>query len=190
MRFGYTFLQQQLQSVPKRVVVAAGLLVLPFAMRLQKIASAEPVPPKPALHSPRIDPRTQRLVKYMAHLQCPVLSFAEDFIRAADQNHIDWRLLPSIAVIESGGGKAFKNNNIFGWDNGDWFFPSVASGIREVAFRLGHSPLYRDLDVPGKLRVYNPDETYGPRVMSVMNRISPAPELAGLKERSTASLSE
>jgi hypothetical protein len=177
MRFGYSILPKRFQSLPKQVMVAAGLIMLPFTMRFAKIASAEPVPPKPVSPKFSTDPRTVRLVKFFSRLQCPVLGFADDFIHAADENHLDWRLLPSIAVIESGGGKAYKNNNIFGWDNGEWFFPSISSGIREVAYRLGRGPLYRNRDIPAKLRLYNPDEHYGPNVMAVMRRISPVVNL-------------
>ncbi len=180
MRFGYRALPRhwQLQSIAKKALVAAGLFILPLTMRFGKVASAEPGPPKPASpKTPDVDPRTMRLVKFFSRLQCPVLSFADEFIHAADENHLDWRLLPSISVIESGGGKAYKNNNIFGWDNGDWFFPSITSGIKEVAFRLAHSPLYRDRDIESKLRLYNPDEHYGPNVMAVMRSISPVVKL-------------
>jgi hypothetical protein len=90
---------------------------------------------------------------------------------------LDWRLLPSISVIESGGGKAYKNNNLFGWANGDHLFPSLKSGIHEVGYKLGRSPLYRNRDVPAKLHLYNPNEEYATNVMTVMNRISPVVHL-------------
>ncbi|MBV9611265.1 MAG: glucosaminidase domain-containing protein, partial [Acidobacteriaceae bacterium] len=102
---------------------------------------------------------------------------AEDFVQAADENQLDWRLLPSISVIESGGGKAYRNNNIFGWNNGATLFPSIRAGLNEVAYKLSHSPLYRNRDIPGKLRLYNPDESYAGAVVSVMNRISPVVNL-------------
>lgn len=102
-----------------------------------------------------------------------MLNLAEDFVHAADDNHLDWRLLPSISVIESGGGKAYRNNNVFGW-NALQPFPSIRAGLNTVAFKLGNSPLYRNHDVRGKLHLYNPDETYATKVMSVMNGISPA----------------
>ena len=98
-------------------------------------------------------------------------------MQAADDNHLDWRLLPSISVIESGGGKAYKNNNIFGWANGDHLFPTLRSAINEVAFKLGKSSLYRGKDVEAKLHLYNPDEAYAGNVEAVMNQISPVVNL-------------
>lgn len=117
------------------------------------------------------DPRTERLKAFFSKLHCPIANMAGDFIQAADENHLDWRLLPSISVIESGGGKACRNNNIFGWGHQE--FSSIRSGIREVAYRLSRSPLYRGHDVMGKLRIYNPNTEYAGNVITVMNRIAP-----------------
>jgi hypothetical protein len=103
---------------------------------------------------------------------------AADFVHAADENQLDWRLLPSISVIESGGGKAYKNNNIFGWANGEYLFSTLKAGIHEVAYKLGRSPLYRNRDVPAKLHLYNPNEEYATNVMTVMSRISPVVHLS------------
>nr|MDQ2712340.1 hypothetical protein [Acidobacteriota bacterium] len=148
--------------------MAAGLLVLPLTAKLEKSASAKPVPAKtpqvpitPEVPTVRnADPRTARLRRFFSALQCPVVSLAEDFVHAADDNHLDWRLLPSISVIESGGGKAYRNNNIFGWNNGLQPFPTIRAGLNTVAFKLGKSSLYRNHDVVGKLHLYNPDDTY------------------------------
>lgn len=155
--------------------MATGLLVLPITAKIEQ-SGATPLPLKGS-GLPASDLRTERLQKFFAKLHCPVLNLAEDFIHAADDNHLDWRLLPSISVIESSGGKAYRNNNIFGWDNPLQAFPSIRVGLNVVAFKLGKSPLYRDRDVPGKLRLYNPDQSYASRVMSVMKSISPVAEL-------------
>ena len=159
--------------------MVVGLIMLPTTTQLDKV-SGETVPLRPHIIPPpapgpvpKPDPRTARLRQFLKSLHCPVSSMAEDFIHAADDNHLDWRLLPSIAVIESGGGKAYRSNNIFGWDQGLMSFPSIRAGLHLVAFKLGRAPLYRNLDVLGKLHYYNPDESYPGKVLAVMNRISP-----------------
>ncbi|MBZ5576748.1 MAG: hypothetical protein LAP40_09340 [Acidobacteriia bacterium] len=96
------------------------------------------------------------------------------FLEAADRNDLDWRLLPSISFIESTGGKAAPNNNMFGWDSGRAEFPSAVASIHTVGYRLGHSHLYRDKDVDGILATYNPNAEYAERVKSVMRQISPS----------------
>ncbi|MDQ2775463.1 MAG: hypothetical protein M3Y57_11200 [Acidobacteriota bacterium] len=183
MSFGYKDLRKRLALSPKQLMVAIGLFAVPVTVQLEKVASAEPVPARPnplapkSAAIPNIDPRTVRLTRFFSHLHCPVLSLADDFIHEADNNHLDWRLLPSISVIESGGGKAYRNNNIFGWNKGAQFFPTIRSGIKEVAYKLGRSPLYKNRDSVGKLRVYNPEDGYVQTVVTVMNRISPVVNL-------------
>ncbi len=182
MKVGYGRIVTRLPFASKQVVVALGLFVLPISLCLEKAGSAPSVQapvkatsrvaPRPA------DPRTERLKNFFSSLHCPVSYLSADFIHAADENGLDWRLLPSISVIESGGGKAYKNNNIFGWANGDYLFSTLNAGIHEVAYKLGRSPLYRNRDVPGKLHLYNPNEEYATNVMTVMNRISPVVHLS------------
>ncbi|HZS56383.1 MAG TPA: hypothetical protein VFA65_18400 [Bryobacteraceae bacterium] len=161
----------------KHAMIAVGLLALPSTLKLEKAAVARPAESAKPTQPPAPDPRTDRLKRFLSYLHCPVASLSEEFVHAADDNQLDWRLLPSISVVESGGGKAYRNNNIFGWDNGTQLFPTIRSGIHEVAYKLGKSALYRNRDVIGKLHLYNPDSTYADRVLSVMRRISPVVNL-------------
>jgi len=178
MRIGYSWIWKTAYGFSKQLMIIAGLIALPVTMRLERVASAKSLPTRPA-PEPAVKPdaRTVRLAAFFSKLHCPVSYLAEDFVEAADDNHLDWRLLPSISVIESGGGKAARNNNIFGWDNGNQFFPTLRAGINQVAFKLGKSQLYRDRDSAGKLRIYNPNENYVHTVLDVMNRISPVVNL-------------
>ncbi len=163
-------------SGSKYFALAAGLLAIPVTIRMERPVPAKPLQQTHQLDRPT-DPRAVRLHQFLSKLKCPVRDMAEDFVRAADDNNLDWRLLPSISIIESGGGKAYKNNNIMGWGNGDRIFPTIRAGIHQVAFKLGKSSLYRHRDTDGKLRIYNPDEEYAPKVEAVMQRISPVPTL-------------
>jgi len=185
MNLGYGRSGKGLPFASKQMMVALGILVLPMGFCLEKAGSAPAVkvPAKPARHAAaESDPRTERLRYFFSTLHCPVSYLSAEFIRAADENGLDWRLLPSISVIESGGGKAYKNNNLFGWANGDYLFPTVKSGIHEVGYKLGRSPLYRNRDVPGKLHLYNPNQEYATNVMTVMNRISPVVHLEAVNQ--------
>ena len=122
----------------------------------------------------RDDPRLQSLRSFLEEGDCPVAALAGEFLRAADEHDLDWRLLPSISFVESTGGKAAKNNNLFGWDSGKAEFASMTDAIFEVAFRLTNSQLYRNKDTEGILAIYNPNADYAQRVKAVMRRISPA----------------
>lgn len=184
MRIGYRWTRTDLVLLSKRTALAAGLLILPLGAILERATAArtEPeirhTPPPIVSNHVAPDPRALRLHRYFQMLHCPVSNMAEDFVHASDDNHLDWRLLPAIAVIESGGGKAYINNNIFGWGvGGPILFPSIRAGLNLVAFKLGRSSLYSHLDVPGKLRIYNPDASYPGKVIDVMNRISRVADL-------------
>jgi len=121
----------------------------------------------------RQDQRLERLRKFFAKSDCPAGNYAHVFLEAADDYGLDWRLLPSIAYLESGGGKAAAHNNIFGWDSGKAQFHSPTAVIHTVGYRLAYSPRYRDKNVDELLATYNPVPEYAQKVKSVMRRISP-----------------
>ena len=130
--------------------------------------------PAPVPEQKEEDPRLARLREFFQTFGSPAHQLAEDFLIAADNHSLDWRLLPSISIIESGGGKAYRNNNIFGWDNGDKRFHTVREGIHRVANRLANSRLYRDKSVSEILRTYNGTDEYPAKVLAVMERLEPS----------------
>ena len=150
-------------------LVFAGMLSSPVA-----VTNADPPDP---VSEYRNDPRLESLNKFFQKGDCPAQDFSAEFLRVADQNNLDWRLLPSISIVESGGGREAKNNNLFGWDGGKAIFTSIRAGIHDVAGRLGNSKLYRDKGVDEILRIYNPGANYPGVVKSVMRRISPTEKL-------------
>ena len=120
------------------------------------------------------DPRLERLKQFFGKLDCPLKSSAEEFLIAADENDLDWRLLPSISFVESSGGKDYKNNNVLGWDSCREKFETVEAGIHYVAAQLANSKLYKDKTLEGKLRTYNPRPEYGQLVRQVMRILGPS----------------
>jgi hypothetical protein len=147
-------------KLSQRLMVFAGLLATP-------VGSA--VNPAKASAQPRAaDARLPKLTKFFDEHHCPLRNHARDFLEAADWNHLDWRLLPSISVVESGGGKQYRNNNVLGWANCDKGFPSVVAGIHSVARRLSRSRLYRHKSLDRILATYNPRPEYSMKVKSLM----------------------
>lgn len=120
------------------------------------------------------DPRLARIQRYFQQRDCPAHELAVDFILASDRHDLDWRLLPSICMVESTGGKAFINNNMFGWDNGRTRFSSLREGIYVVAERLSNAEWYREKPLDQLLRTYNPVPGYPRRVKAVMRALGPA----------------
>ena len=122
----------------------------------------------------RNDPRLETLRTFFHNADCPAEEYAAAFLSAADDNELDWRLLPSLSYIESTGGKSARHNNLFGWDSGRAEFPSPIAGIEAVGYRLSHSDLYKDKELDKVLATYNPNVEYGRKVKSVMRRIAPS----------------
>jgi hypothetical protein len=149
------------------LAVFAGMVSLPASLAPQRL----PAPP-PADY--RGDSRSQALRTFFEKQDCPARQYVAEFLNAADRYRLDWRLLPSLAYVESTGGKAARNNNWFGWDSGRAHFSSAVAGIQEVGYRLTHSILYKGKDLDGVLSTYNRSAAYAVRVKSVMRQIAPA----------------
>ncbi|MCS7025879.1 MAG: helix-turn-helix domain-containing protein [Bryobacteraceae bacterium] len=125
------------------------------------------------------DPRLRSLRKFFGDRNCPIGEHSADFLAAADRHGLDWRLLPSIAFLESSGGKHLKNRNPLGWASGKVRFQSLQASIYHVAERLANSPIYAGKDLRTKLKLYNPARSdYYDRVTEIMNQLSP-PLMAG-----------
>ncbi len=119
------------------------------------------------------DPRLPVLRLFFASMNSPAYSFAEEFLSASDRFGLDWRLLPSLSILESGGGREGLNNNILGWDSCRQKFPSVAIGIHYVANRLAESNCYKGKNLDQVLRAYNQDPDYPRRARALMVRLGP-----------------
>ena len=147
------------------VVIFAGVL---------GIATAS-VQPEPDVTKDRrkFDLREAILRKFLKANHCPDEAFTGAFIAEADAHGLDWRLLPSISLVESGGGRTAKGNNLFGWANGKMAFNSVGEAIHLVASALAHGRAYAGKDLKGKLAAYNEGTDYQAMVLDIMRQISP-----------------
>jgi hypothetical protein len=123
----------------------------------------------------KFDLRGAILRKFLKEKNCPDQEYAEVFIAEADMHGLDWRLLPSLALVESGGGRTAKGNNLFGWANGRSTFTSIGEAIHHVAFALAHGQPYKGKDLDGKLAAFNQGTDYRAMVRAIMNQISARP---------------
>jgi hypothetical protein len=155
-----------------RKMFASGMVVFAGMVSVPVGAPLSPTPPQPASDY-RDDPRFDTLSKFFHQTECPAEEYSAEFLKAADANQLDWRLLPSLSFVETTGGKGARNNNLFGWDSGRTHFPTPVAGIHEVGYQLGHSSAYRNKELDTLLHVYNPGTEYAQKVKSVMRRISP-----------------
>jgi hypothetical protein len=158
-----------------RKLLSNGLAVFAGVVSLPVGTPADSAKPTAAEHrnEPAKDSRLAFLRAFFEQGNCPAAKLSPIFLEAADMYALDWRLLPSLSFVETSGGKAARNNNLFGWDSGRAAFSSAAAGIRAVASSLAHSALYRNKDVDGILKTYNGSAGYARRVKDVMRRIAP-----------------
>ena len=147
------------------LVAFAGVVSLPVAA---------PFPQVQSVSTPKYghDPRFVTLRNFFDKFNCPAKQYSDVFLEAADDNALDWRLLPSISYIETTGGKWARNNNLFGWDSGRAQFSTPAAGIHTVGERLANSIRYRSKDLDQILETYNSGVSYARRVKFVMRSIA------------------
>lgn len=102
----------------------------------QQVVVAEAQVEEQNLDDPRntelFDKKVAEVKRFLDSYKAPLAAHAEDFVRAAEMYNIDYRLLPSISIVESSGGKhLFKKFNPFGW--GSWGYPNFTVAIYDVA---------------------------------------------------------
>ena len=147
----------------REIVFAAGIIAAPAF-----VAGSE-------APNVRVDERIPILRNLFASYKSPLKDYAAEFLNASDKHGLDWRLLPSLTILETGG-RHYNGNNLFGWGNGVSRFPSVASAIEVVAKYLSTGAPYRGKSFEAKMRTYNPRQSdYAIQVKRMMARIAPDP---------------
>jgi len=120
---------------------------------------------------PEPDPRIALLERFFHIYRCPTPYHVSDYLRAADDNQLDYRLLPAISIRETRCGVEQVENNWWGFHNGLEGFPSVEDGIEFMAHRLAEHPYYKGKTLQEKLFVYNPLPAYPGEVTRIMQQI-------------------
>lgn len=157
--------------LPPGLMIFAGVLGLAPHAGLAE----QDVPKTPR----KADLREAILRKFLKANHCPDQEFAELLISEADANGLDWRLLPSIALVETGGGRTAKGNNLFGWSNGKIAFSTIGEAIHQVASALSGGRAYRGKSLNALLFTYNNERPdYGMMVLDIMRQISPVQQIA------------
>ena len=141
----------------------------------QQIAATHLSETKPHVQDPRVAP----LLNFFSRHHCPDMDlngfyFISNYLDAADQNHIDYRILPAISIQESSCGLHYPKdtNNILGWDSARKGFGSIPEAISFVAQQLATGYYYQGKSTEEKLRAYNPNPSYAPEVEKLMKEIS------------------
>jgi hypothetical protein len=150
------------------IVIAAGVMGIAAATMQAEDATKTPR---------KFDLRETILRKFFKENHCPAASYADLFIREADEHSLDWRLLPSLSMVETGGGRTAPGNNLFGWANGKTTFDSISTAIHHVATFLEIGKPYKGKDLNAKLFTYNHRPGFKDTVTDWMRQIAPSSEL-------------
>ena len=126
----------------------------------------------------RLD-KAAKIDAYFGKYDLPLEGYGMKFVLEAEKNNLDWRLLPSIAMAESTGGKFGCHNNPFGWGSCKIKFESYDKAIEVVAWNLGGNNPNTARHYAGKttsqiIDKYNPPyivATYNSKIHMIMGRI-------------------
>ena len=116
-----------------------------------------------------VDTRIQILSDYLSEYASPLQYHASDFVEAADRYGVDWKLVPSIAGVESTFGKHIPGGyNAWGWGvygTQTIYFKSWRDGIFTVTEGLKKNYIDRGLTNPLRMnRMYAASPSWGWRV--------------------------
>ena len=123
-----------------------------------------------------LDPRAVVLKDYLAKHNSPMQDNAQDFIDAADEYSVDWRLVPAIAGTESTFGKRIPGGfNAYGWGvygTNRIYFKSWKDGIYVLNKGLREKYINKGLTNPYSMnRVYAASPAWGWKVTFFLNSL-------------------
>ena len=115
----------------------------------------------------RFDYRYTELDAFFAKHKCPYRN-SDAYIKAADKNGLDWRLMPALSIAEESCGLHNPSNNLFGFymcikvdakghctETAIRPFKTIDDGVYYVADALAHAKVYAGKTLKQKLHVYN-----------------------------------
>lgn len=94
------------------------------------------------------DPRIAKLQTFLKGT--PLYNEAEVFIREADKNGLDWKLLAVVGMVESSGGKRCWKN-CFGWSGGRIDFGDNSKDIAGISDKLSTLSYYKTYLKTGRI---------------------------------------
>jgi hypothetical protein len=164
----------------KLLIPAMLLLTLSASTGSQMVVAKSTEQP---VESRQLDKRAEILSKYLESYDSPLQYHAQDFVDAADEYNVDWKLVPSIAGVEStfgkhipGGHGEYISYNAWGWGvYGDQSlgFRSWRDGIYTVTGGLRKGYLNKGLNDPYAInKVYAASPTWGAHVTFFLNDLN------------------
>src|SRR5581483_10427991 len=115
------------------VIISFILINLPQVNTTVFAQTEKPVYEQTAtVEAKQLDTRAQILHNYLESKNSPLANYSQDFIDAADQNGVDWKLVPAISGVESTFGQAEPAGSFNAWGVGGSnlvYYKSWSDGI-------------------------------------------------------------
>ncbi|MCL4397513.1 hypothetical protein M1403_00550 [Patescibacteria group bacterium] len=126
------------------------------------------------------DVRTEKVANFLQSQNSPLVYFAQDFVEAADKNHLDYRLLVAISGVESTFGKYYLRGtyNAYGWGGGLIYFKSWPDGISSISADLKTNYVDKGVNNVWSIgRIYCPPNSanWSAKVQYFMEKIDATP---------------
>lgn len=159
-----------------KFLVLLLLMILPFPALEKQVTAQKTESIKPSLdkiEGRKLDRKAKILTVYLSRFNSPMQYHAQDFIDASNEYNLDWKLLPSIAGVESTFGKQIPGGyNAYGWGvygNQALYFNSWRDGMFTVAKGLRENYLNKGLTDPYSInRIYAASPFWGKNVTYFM----------------------
>lgn len=158
----------------KKITIFAALTFL--LIIFQKQADGAPdvkTPLKEEVVSKKLDREARVLASYLEYRNSPLQYNAQDFVDAAKEYNLDWKMLPAIAGVESTFGKFIPGGyNAWGWGvygTNAIYFKSWKEAIFTISQGLRENYLNKGLNNPYAInKVYAASPHWGGRVTFFM----------------------
>jgi hypothetical protein len=125
------------------------------------------------------DYRVENLNRYLTKNGSPLAVYSEQFVSFADENGLDYRLVPAISGVESTFGKRIPGNsyNAYGWANGGYTFKSWPDSIEIVTSTLRSEYINKGATTISKIarRYAPPSTTWASKVKYFVGKIDSLP---------------
>lgn len=121
--------------------------------------------------------QTAVLKAYLESKKSPLADYADEFIKEAEANDLDWRLVAAISGLESSYGLRIPYNSYNGWGWGIYGdnvlrFASWSEAIHTISEGLRKNYIDRGAtDIPSIGRIYAASPTWAERVTYIMNQM-------------------
>ena len=171
------------KKVMKKILAFILITVLLVCLQTKSIYAEAESDPSATLIGGRgssgFDFRAENLRNFLEKFNSPLAPYAQDIVASADENGLDYRLVPAISGVESTFGKniPYDSYNAYGWANGNYNFTSWPDSIAKVSETLKSGYIDKGALTIAKIakRYAPPSTTWGYNVKYFVSKIDTLP---------------